>query len=156
MNIIRLLVSIGLCQGVGVIAGLLTAQSVKTWYPALLKPWFTPPGWVFAPAWITLYLLMGISLYLVWQKQGSLGTPAAIVFFVQLGLNGIWSLVFFGARSPFWAFLEISLLWMAILFTILLFVRIVPAAGYLMIPYLLWVSFASVLTFSIWKMNPGV
>jgi tryptophan-rich sensory protein len=89
----------------------------------------------------------------VWQKQGSLTSPATIVFFVQLGLNGIWSLIFFGLRSPFWAFIEISALWMAILGTMILFLKIVPAAGYLLIPYLLWVSFASVLTFSIWRMN---
>jgi tryptophan-rich sensory protein len=153
MNIMRLLVSIALCEGVGIIAGLLTAQSVRTWYPALAKPWFTPPGWVFGPAWFLLYLLMGIALYLVWQKEGSLATQAATVFFVQLFLNGLWSLVFFGLRSPFWAFIEIIVLWMAILSTMILFWRLVPTASSLLVPYLLWVSFAAVLTFSVWRLN---
>ena len=156
MNLTRLLCSIALCEGVGVVAGLLTSSSVRTWYPELSKPWFTPPGWVFGPAWFFLYLLMGISLYLIWQKQDTLSTPAGTMFFVQLALNGLWSLVFFTFRSPFWAFIEITLLWLAILLTVILFLRIVPAAGYLLIPYLLWVSFASVLTFSVWRMNPGM
>jgi tryptophan-rich sensory protein len=155
MSLPRLTASIALCQGVGIIAGLLTSQSVRTWYMALEKPWFTPPGWVFAPAWLTLYLLMGIALYLVWQKKGVEKRTAVIAFLVQLTLNGFWSLIFFGLHSPFWAFVEISLLWFAIFFTILLFMRISPTASYLLFPYLLWVSFASVLTFSIWRLNPG-
>jgi tryptophan-rich sensory protein len=120
----------------------------------LAKPSFTPPGWIFGPTWLVLYLMMGIALYLVWQRQGTLATPAATPFFIQLFLNGLWSLIFFGLRSPFWAFLEITLLWFAILVTITLFLKVVPAAGYLLIPYLLWVSFATVLTFLVWRMNP--
>ncbi|MDH4069682.1 MAG: tryptophan-rich sensory protein [Ignavibacteria bacterium] len=153
MNTGRLLLSIALCQGIGIVAGWLTAQSVKTWYLTLAKPWFTPPGWVFGPAWILLYLLMGIALYLVWQKTGSLKTPAAIMFFVQLGLNGAWSLIFFGLRSPFWGLIEITFLLGAIAGTVVLFWRVTPAAGVLLVPYLLWVSFATVLNFSIWLMN---
>lgn len=153
MNPGRLILSIVLCQSVGIVAGFLTAQSVKTWYLTLAKPWFTPPGWVFGPAWILLYLLMGIALYLVWQKTGSLSTPAAVVFMLQLALNGAWSLIFFGLRSPFWGFVEIALLLAAIIGTILLFWRITPTAGALLVPYLLWVSFASILNYSIWQLN---
>jgi len=135
--------------------GIFTAESVRTWYVGLTKPSFSAPNWLFAPVWIVLYALMGIALYIVWEKSKSLEVPAVvfIAFFLQLLLNVLWSFVFFGLRSPLWGFVEIAVLWAAILLTMILFWRISQTAGALLIPYLAWVTFASVLTFSIWKLN---
>ncbi len=155
MNFLRLLGCVVLCEAAGIIAAALTAQSVRTWYPTIVKPSFTPPNWLFGPAWTILYALMGIALYLVWQKaeQGVVVRTAVIVFFVQLGLNALWSFIFFGMQSPFWAFVEIVLLWMCILTTIILFWKISTTASLLLVPYILWVTYASVLTFAIWQLN---
>ncbi len=157
MNYIRLIVSIVLCQSAGMIAAILTAQSVQTWYPTLLKPSFNPPNWLFGPVWIVLYLMMGIALYLVWQRSstGQNVQTAVIFFIIQLVLNAAWSLIFFGLQSPFWAFVEIVVLWVAILITIILFWEISRTASYLLVPYILWVTFAAILNFSIWRLNPG-
>jgi benzodiazapine receptor len=157
MNYFRLIVCIVLTEGVGVFAGILTAQSVRTWYPTLVKPCFNPPNWIFAPAWTLLYLLMGVALYIVWQRSSTAeGVRAAtVLFFVQLVLNAAWSLIFFGLQSPFWAFVEIVLLWGSILATIALFWRISHVASLLLVPYVLWVTFATVLTFAIWRLNPS-
>ncbi len=155
MNYIRLIVSIVLCQSAGMIAAILTAQSVQTWYPTLLKPSFNPPNWLFGPVWIVLYLMMGIALYLVWQRSstGQNVQTAVIFFIIQLVLNAAWSLIFFGLQSPFWAFVEIVVLWVAILITIILFWEISRTASYLLVPYILWVTFAAILNFSIWRLN---
>lgn len=155
MNYIRLIASIVLCQSAGIIASILTAQSVRTWYPTLLKPSFNPPNWLFGPVWIVLYLMMGIALYIVWQRSGSGQNvqTAVIVFIIQLILNAAWSLIFFGLQSPFWAFVEIVVLWVAILITIILFREISRTASYLLVPYILWVTFAAILNFSIWRLN---
>ena len=154
MKIIHLLGCVALCEGVGVLAGAITSQSVKVWYPELAKRWFTPPAWVFGPAWILLYLLMGISLCIVWRSDAGSVRFALIAFFTQLALNAAWSFIFFGFRSPFWGFVEIVLLVGAIIWTMVLFFRISLVAGSLLIPYLLWVLFATMLTFSIWRLNP--
>ena len=137
------------------LGSIFTAESVRTWYVGLTKPSFSPPSWLFAPVWIVLYALMGISLYIVWEKSNSLEVPAVvfIAFFLQLLLNVLWSFVFFGLRSPLWGFVEIAVLWVAILLTMILFWRISQTAGALLIPYFVWVTFASVLTFSLWKLN---
>lgn len=155
MNFFRLIGCIALCEAAGIIAAALTAQSVRTWYPTIVKPSFTPPNWLFGPAWTILYALMGIALYLVWQKseQGIAVRTAVIVFFLQLGLNALWSFIFFGMQSPFWAFVEIVLLWLCILATIILFWKISTAASLLLVPYILWVTYASALTFAIWQLN---
>lgn len=155
MNYIRLIVSIVLCQSAGMIAAILTAQSVQTWYPTLLKPSFNPPNWLFGPVWIVLYLMMGIALYLIWQRSGTgQNVQTAVIFFIiQLVLNAAWSLIFFGLQSPFWAFVEIVALWIAILITIILFREISRTASYLLVPYILWVTFAAILNFSIWRLN---
>lgn len=155
MNFFRLIGCIALCEAAGIIAAALTAQSVRTWYPTIVKPSFTPPNWLFGPAWTILYALMGIALYLVWQKseQGVAVRTAVIVFFLQLGLNALWSFIFFGMQSPFWAFVEIVLLWLCILATIILFWKISTAASLLLVPYILWVTYASALTFAIWQLN---
>lgn len=151
----QLIVSIVICQMAGAIGGFFTAKSVNTWYKTLVKPALNPPGWIFGPVWFTLYTLMGISLWLVLkeQKTGINIKPALFVFGIQLILNALWSVVFFGLQSPQFAFYVIIALWIGILLSIILFYPINPTAAVLLIPYLLWVSFASYLNYSIWKLN---
>lgn len=154
-NTIKLIASVAVPLAVGGLSGLATAKGVETWYPTLAKPSFNPPAWVFGPAWTLLYILIGVALFLVW-RQG-LDTPgvrvALIAFAVQLVLNALWSIIFFGMQSPGWAFVEIILLWLAIVVALWTFWRVVPAAGWLLAPYLAWVSFATVLNGSIWILN---
>ena len=151
----RLPVSIVLPQAVGISAAFATAAGVRNWYPSLVKPGFTPPSWVFGPAWTLLYLLMGIALWLVWREAGTddRARPALLVFAVQLALNALWSVLFFGLRSPALAFAEIVMLWAAITLTIVLFRRVSPLAAALLVPYWLWVGFATLLNGSIWILN---
>ena len=154
MDWIKLIVSIVACQAAGLIGGLFTARSVKTWYLTLNKPSFNPPGWIFGPVWTLLYLMMGVSLYLIWKQAGEQNIRfAVIVFILQLALNTLWSILFFGMHNPALAFAEIILLWIAILACIILFYPLSERASYLLLPYLLWVSFASVLNYSIWQLN---
>lgn len=157
MNLLRLVASIALCEAAGVIGGIFTARSVKTWYRELEKPWFSPPSWIFGPVWITLYAMMGVALYLIWQKRTEVpGADLAIgVFMIQLLLNVAWSFFFFGLRSPLFGFIEIVFLWISIAATVVLFWKISTAPGALLVPYLIWVTFASVLTYSIWQLNRG-
>lgn len=154
-DIVKLLVSIIACQAAGAIGSVFTAPNIPTWYAALEKPFFTPPSWLFAPAWIILYLLMAIAAFLVWRKglweEGV--KPALFLFLVQLVLNALWSVVFFGLQSPLYGMVVIIALWIAILVTIIKFFRLSAAAGSLMLPYILWVSFASALNISIWVLN---
>ena len=137
-----------LCLAVGGGAGFLTSQSVLTWFPTLVKPSFNPPAWLFAPVWTTLYIMMAVAAWLVWLRKGSL-----VLFFVQLALNFAWSLLFFGLHSPALALLDIVALWIAILLTLIGFWKMDRRAGWLLVPYLAWVSFASVLNASIWWLN---
>jgi translocator protein len=124
------------------------------WYRELAKPSFTPPGWLFGPVWTVLYATMGVAAWLVWRDYGFAGAPAALgLFVIQLGLNGLWSFVFFGLQRPALAFLELVLLWLTILATLKAFWRHKPPAGWLLLPYLLWVSFAALLNFAIWRLN---
>lgn len=154
-SIYKLVFSIIICQLAGLIGSFFTASSIDTWYAALQKPSFNPPSWIFGPVWVTLFVLMGISLYLVWEKGiKAKGAKTALIFFgIQLALNALWSIIFFGLRSPLYASIEIIILWLAILFTILKFYRISKPAAYLLIPYMLWVSFAAVLNISIAIIN---
>lgn len=152
----RLIISIIICQTTGVIGSFFTAPSIPGWYASLNKPGFTPPNWIFAPVWTSLFLMMGISLFLVWQKSAVLKLDAGkalFVFAVQIILNILWSIIFFGLHSPEIAFFEILFLWTAILLTVIQFRKISSASAVLFIPYLLWVSFASLLNFSIWRIN---
>ncbi|KPK01963.1 MAG: hypothetical protein AMS20_12690 [Gemmatimonas sp. SG8_28] len=153
--IVRLVVSLALPLAVGALSGLATARSVTDWYPALAKPPFNPPSWVFGPVWTALYLMMGAALYLVWREgaQRPEVRTAILLFAVQLALNGLWSVLFFGVRSPALAFAEILLLWTAIGATTLAFWAIRTTAGALLLPYLAWVTFAAVLNGSIWWLN---
>ena len=155
-EILKLFVSLIICQLAGVIGSLFTTPAIPTWYATLVKPTFNPPNWVFAPVWTTLFLLMGISAFLVWRKgTGNPQVNLALRFFIiQLVLNSIWSVLFFGLKSPILGFVEIILLWTFILLTILYFFKISRMAGILLLPYILWVSFAAVLNFSIWRLNP--
>jgi tryptophan-rich sensory protein len=154
MDYTKLAVSIVLCLLAGGIGSIFTAKSIPTWYKDLKKPSFNPPNWIFGPVWTTLYILMGISAYLVWTSGWNSAVKVALaVFAVQLILNTAWSIIFFGLQNPFVAFVEIIFMWLAIFATIVLFYRISPTAAYLLVPYLLWVSFASALNFAIWRLN---
>jgi len=153
---IRLLISVIICQLAGIIGSIFTAGSVKTWYVAINKPSFTPPNWLFGPVWIFLYLLMGISLFLVLSHTSAAPKErrrALVIFGAQLALNAFWSIAFFGFKSPLFGFIVIVILWIMILMTIIRFFRISGLAGWLLIPYILWGSFASVLNFAILLLN---
>ncbi|MBI2129887.1 tryptophan-rich sensory protein [Candidatus Woesearchaeota archaeon] len=154
-NNYKLIFSIIICQLAGLIGSFFTASSVDTWYAALEKPGFNPPNWIFGPVWVALFLLMGISLYLVWEKGiKAKGAKIALIFFgIQLLLNMVWSIIFFGLRSPLYASIEIIILWLAILLTIIKFYKISKPAAYLLVPYILWVSFAVALNISIVFIN---
>ena len=130
-----------------------TAQS--DWYTNLVKPSFNPPGWVFGPVWTTLYILMGVAFFLVWRQgfAGKMARVALICFLIQLALNAAWTILFFGLQSPVLAFIDIALLWIAILLTILFFTYISKTAAVLFVPYLVWVTFAAVLNGAIWRLN---
>jgi tryptophan-rich sensory protein len=140
-----------LAAGLG---GLATSGAVRDWYPTIAKPSWTPPSWLFGPVWTLLYISMGVAAWLVW-KSGNTGAVrvALAVFFVQLGLNAMWSVIFFGMHRPGWAAVEIVMLWLAILATVILFWKIRPLAGAILLPYLAWVGFASVLNIAIWNLN---
>jgi len=154
-DLIKLILSLLFCQLAGFIGSLVTAPSIPIWYASLEKPSFSPPNWVFSPVWITLYALMGISLYLLWREDRTEPKVKIALFFfiIQLILNVSWSMVFFGLRLPFLAFLEIILLWAVILLTILTSLKVSKVAGYLLFPYLLWVAFAAVLNYFLWFLN---
>ncbi|OGF24844.1 TspO protein [Candidatus Falkowbacteria bacterium RIFOXYB2_FULL_34_18] len=155
MNFIKILLAIFICQMAGIVGSIFTAKSVANWYTTLEKPFFNPPSWVFGPVWILLYALMGIALYLVYQKigTGNLVKWALIIFFIHLILNALWSILFFGMQNPGLGFLEIIVLWVFIIIVIILFYKIDARTIWLLLPYLLWVSFAMVLNFSIWRLN---
>ena len=145
------------CFSAAVIGSAFTTKSVREWYPALHKPTGTPPPWVFGPVWTTLYILMAIAGWQVWERAGgwSGGRLALSLFFLQLLLNALWSVLFFGLRNPAAGLVEIVLLWLAILATVLAIFPISHLASWLMMPYLFWVSYASYLNFGIWRLNRG-
>jgi tryptophan-rich sensory protein len=154
-DIIKLVASLVICQLAGIVGSLFTAPAIPIWYASLEKPSFTPPSAIFSPVWITLFVLMGLSLYFIWREP--LREPgvktALFFFFLQLVLNTGWSIIFFGMKNPFLAFIEIIILWTAILLTILASLRVSKTAAVLLIPYILWVSFAAVLNFFLWNLN---
>lgn len=154
-NALRFLISVTLPLLVGGLSGFATARGVQEWYPSLTKPLFNPPSWVFGPVWTLLYIMMGVAAYLVWQKgwENEIVRVALALYLVQLILNGLWSILFFGMQSPGLAFAEIILLWLAIAATIVWFWRVSPAAGILLLPYEAWVSFAALLNGSLWILN---
>lgn len=155
VNLFKLLVSVLLCQFAGAVGSIFTSSSLENWYFLLEKPAFNPPSWIFFPVWIMLYTLMGLSFYLVWEKrlQKNEVKMGLFIFCIQLGLNVLWSFLFFGIKSPYYAFVEIVLLWLAIFLTILKFRKISKTASYLLFPYILWVSFAMLLNYYLWILN---
>lgn len=154
-NLLKLIVCIGVCQLAGVIGSVFTMENIPTWYASLNKPPLQPPNWLFGPVWITLYTLMGVSIFLV-IKNG-LNKPgvksAAGLFAVQLVLNTLWSIVFFGMHELLMSVVIIAALWIMILLTMLKFKPISFTAAVLLLPYLLWVSFASYLNSAIFVLN---
>jgi tryptophan-rich sensory protein len=154
-DILGPLISALICLAVGGAGTLFTVPSIPTWYAGLIKPAFTPPGWLFGPAWTILYALMGIAAYIIWAKgfKKKEVKIALALFLVQLGLNAIWTPIFFGLHWLLIAFIEIIVLWLMLLWTIIKFYRLSVPAGWLLIPYLLWVSFASILNLSVWLLN---
>ena len=148
-----LLVCLLICLLPGMLGSLATAPAIPAWYAGLEKPSFNPPNWIFGPVWTTLYLMMGFSLWLAWNAKGKARKAALVAFGIQLALNAAWSPAFFGLNSPALGLAVILSLWLAIVATLFLMYRLRPLASYLLVPYLLWVSFASVLNFALWKMN---
>ncbi len=149
-----LIVFLAICFAVAAAGGMATAPNVPGWYAALNKPAWTPPDWLFGPAWTVLYGCMAVAAWLVWRRAGLAGAAAPMALFaVQLFLNGLWSWLFFALHSPGAAMVDIALLWMAIVAATVVFWRRQPAAGLLFLPYMAWVSFACALNLAIWLMN---
>ena len=151
----KLFASIALCQSAGIVGSIFTVSTIPGWYALLNKPFFSPPNWLFGPAWITLYALMGVAFYLVWSSGADQDKKyrAMTVFLVHLFFNAIWSIIFFGLQSIGGALIMILFLWFAILATIITFHKISRPAAWLLVPYILWVSFAIYLNYSIWILN---
>lgn len=146
---LRLIIALVLPQLAGLVGGLFTFSAINEWYRFLVKPSFSPPNWLFGPVWTLLYLMMGMAWYLVLKKKG----PSRL-FLIHLGFNSLWSILFFGLRSPGWAFGEIIILWLLIVAVMRQFYRFNRLSGWLLVPYLLWVSFAAALNLAIWRLNP--
>jgi len=154
-NIIKLLVSIIACFVAGGIGSLFTSKAIPTWYAGLRKPPYTPPNGVFGPVWTTLYILMGISVFLVW-RSGLITSGANVaftLFWVQLCVNALWSAIFFGIKSKGGGVMTIVILWLLILATVIASFPVSSCAGALLIPYIVWVSIASYLNIGIWWLN---
>lgn len=156
MNIKKLVISLGLSFFTAFAGSLVTTPSIGAWYTTLQKPVFNPPNWIFGPVWTLLFFLMGVALYLVWNSGKSVvKVNEAIKFFIaQLVFNFLWSFSFFYLHSPKLALLDIVVLWGLILVTMMKFKKISKTAGYLLLPYILWVSFASLLNLAIVILNP--
>jgi translocator protein len=177
-NYTKFIISVLICELAGIIGSFFTAPAIGSWYYFLSKPSFNPPNWLFAPVWTILFLLMGISFYLVWLKKWTprdsktglvrkAWNPISeklltgswkeenvfLIFILQLVLNILWSVIFFGLKMPGVAFFEILMLWVAIIYAIVNFYRVSKPAAYLLIPYIVWVSFAAFLNFFIWRLN---
>jgi benzodiazapine receptor len=153
---VRIAVVLSTCLLVGYLSGMVTRDSITTWYPTLVKPSFNPPNWVFAPVWTILYIMMGVAGGMVWNRleQDTENVKKAFTFFIiQLALNAAWSVIFFYLHNPLLALLEIILFWLIIFETYTQFKKIDKTAGLLLIPYLAWVSFATILNASIWWLN---
>jgi benzodiazapine receptor len=154
-NMLIYIAAILMTEGAGLAGSIFTTPNIQTWYAGLLKPAFNPPNWIFGPVWTILFLMMGISLALVIisGKNSAFFWPAVAVFAVQLALNILWSFVFFYLHNPLYGFIEIIFLLLAIALTIFYFYKINHVAAWMLVPYILWVSFATILTASIWRLN---
>jgi len=167
-NAFKLIIAIVVSELAGIIGSVFTISAIPNWYAGLVKPALNPPSWLFGPAWTTLYALMGIAAFLIWREYSKL-TPSEVegvvpqrkrqikaalgVFGIQLFLNAIWSVIFFGLHSSGWALVDIAALWLAIIWTMIVFYKISKPAAYLLVPYILWVSFAGYLNYAIWILN---
>ena len=151
----KLVCSVSVCVATGFLGSFSTMDSVNTWYADLSRQSFTPPDWAFGVVWPILYVMMGISAFMIWNKGlSSRQVKVALgLFILQLVLNGLWTPIFFGLHMIALALAEITLLWVAIIITILAFWRISRAAAYLLLPYILWVSFAIALNAALWQLN---
>jgi translocator protein len=154
-NIVKAIIAIAIPLIVGGTSGFFTVTGVESWYQTIQKPSWNPPNWIFGPVWTTLYVMMGISLFLVWKEDTSteLKKIAIGLFSVQLILNFFWSFIFFGQQQPGWALIEIVALWIFILLTIFAFAQVNKTAAWLLVPYISWVSFATILNYTIWQLN---
>ena len=149
-----LIVSVGICFGAALLGNLATMPQIPDWYAGIFKPSWTPPDWVFGPVWSLLYAMMAISAWLIWRKADGKITRLPLFWFAfQLTLNSLWSVLFFGMQNPAWSMVEIFFLWLAILMTIRAFWSLSQSAALLLVPYFLWVSFASALNVAIWQLN---
>lgn len=152
----KILIMVSTCLSVGYLSSTVTMTSVKTWFPLLIKPPLNPPNWIFAPVWSALYILMATAAGLIWHKidlKKEEVKKALLFFWLQLALNALWSLLFFGLKNPMLALIEIILLWLMIYETYYKFNKISTLSGKLLLPYLAWVSFAVYLNASIWYLN---
>ena len=155
-DIWRLILSVAICQLAGFIGSVFTAPAVPTWYASLNKPSFNPPNWLFGPVWVILFIMLGVSLFLVCRQRKYIPNhvnPALGIFSLQLALNVLWSVVFFGMKSPIGGLAVIVVLWIAIFATILQFRKISELASLLLIPYIVWVTFAAILNFALYRLN---
>lgn len=159
-NGFKLIIAVVVAEFAGIIGSFFTTPSISMWYAGIIKPALNPPSWIFGPVWTTLFVLMGISAWLVWKRldsrfhENDRNIKIALGIFIgQLVLNTLWSIIFFGLHSPGGALIEIVFLWLAILTTIIAFAKISKPAAWLLVPYILWVSFAGYLNYSIWQLN---
>ena len=159
-NFFKLVIAIAVSEVAGIIGAFFTTPSIAGWYAGIVKPALNPPAWVFGPVWTTLFALMGIAAFLIWSSYAEASADkkkgikvALILFGTQLVLNTLWSIIFFGLHSPGGALIEIVFLWLAILATIIAFYKISKLAAWLLVPYILWVSFAMYLNYAIWALN---
>lgn len=155
-NGLKLFISILGCELVGITSGLLSSSGVTEWFLTLHKPSWNPPSWLFGPVWTLLYCLMGIAWYFIWRSEVSVSLKrnAFSLFAIQLFLNFLWSILFFKFHQPLYAFIEILVMLLAIVLTMIRFHSISRIAMWLLVPYVLWVSFASYLNYTIWVLNP--
>ncbi len=155
-HLLMLIAFIAICELVGLLGSVVSMPVMSSWYAGFVKPWFNPPGWIFGPVWTTLYAIMGLAAFLVWREiaEGRSGRMPLVLFFIQLGLNGLWTPLFFGAHRIGMALADIVLLWLVLVATTIAFFRVSRWAGALMLPYLAWVSYATALNYSLWRLNP--
>jgi benzodiazapine receptor len=157
-NIFKFVISIIVCESVGIIGSSFTFSSVTNWFPTLVKPWFSPPSWLFGPVWIIMYFLMGLSLYIIWNSKAELSKQKYrkqffILFGIQLILNALWSFLFFGLKTPIYGLIDILFLDIVVAMTIIYAYRVSKYAVILLAPYMVWITFATLLNFEIVLLN---
>ncbi|MDJ0625296.1 MAG: TspO/MBR family protein [Candidatus Caenarcaniphilales bacterium] len=152
-KVLSLIGFVFVCQLAGLIGGLITSNSVDTWYSTLIRPSLTPPNWIFGPVWTILYALLGVSSWIIFQSESSWKKRALTAFFINILINVIWSFLFFGLQSTLLGFIWIIVLELSIIWVLVEFWRVSKLASFLMLPYFLWVSFASFVAFNIWWLN---